>query len=399
MSGDKITASERQLADAFERVRRELDAVHRAAGLDPDVPQDVARRLGINRNLTWKFSRVICGTDLHDAMSHMPSREGVRILLIAAERAGVAAGPIAAVRAAHDEFVRVIEAHAGDRPTLDLMLDNLGGEGVRLEQSRKLAFRGNSGLWGAQARGRVATMLLAPSAANPDELDTAMTAGIVDFRRLRPGVRWPMFSPTWHGGDDDPRPIDLIDEAMDPSMAGTPGPKLIADFCEPGVPELGLVKTPLGWLYELADGPVGKAGSMTVYFGLYTHGGGTRYRTADDRYGDLFTNITMPVEHLQFDMVFHRDLSFVRAAEAFVRGNLGVPGAPPQTLPFGLRPELVAETAVGLRSELCPRYAELIDRALRGMGHRPEDFAVLRVEMAYPPMHASVGMRFELPER
>src|SRR5262245_49750885 len=47
---------EEQLTDSFLELRRSLTTLVNACGSKPTQPQDMARNLGVNRNLTWKLS-------------------------------------------------------------------------------------------------------------------------------------------------------------------------------------------------------------------------------------------------------------------------------------------------------------------------------------------------------
>jgi hypothetical protein len=133
---------EEQLTDSFLELRKSLNTLVTAFGSKPTQPQDMARRLGVNRNLTWKLSKVLCANDLQEAIQHLPGEEGVEIMLRAAQKKGVTRKLANNVRSAHAAFNRVVEVHSGDRATLELMLDSWCGNGSsdRLEQSRKLAF-------------------------------------------------------------------------------------------------------------------------------------------------------------------------------------------------------------------------------------------------------------------
>lgn len=118
------------------------------------------------------------GNDLYQSLQHLPGAEGIEILPKAAHKVGVAELLLDNVREAQRDFDRVV-------------LDSMGGagSGERLEYSRKLAFRGSSGVWGLQARVRCTTSFVAPNRDNPDLLDLGLVGGLVDVRRLRAGMR------------------------------------------------------------------------------------------------------------------------------------------------------------------------------------------------------------------
>lgn len=395
-------AFEEHLTSAFQNLRRSLDEAITGLGVAASDPQDVARRLGVNRNLTWKVSKVVCSPDLYNALQHLPGGEGLDILMGAVHKAGGTAESISRVRQAQREFDSVIELHTGDRATLELILDSMAGVGSmeRLEQSRKLAFRGNSGVWGVQARVRATIVALAPNAGNPEMLDSCMCGGVFDFRRLRPNIRWPMFRPRWFHDDGTPWAHHPSAEALDPAYASASGPKLLGKFCSREGAGISLANDARGQAYVFDDGPVGNVGATTCVFGTISRAVFPRYRTPEDAVGDLTTQILMPVETLIFDVVLHKDLAF-QQPEVIVRGHLDDPGSgiSGMNIPIGERVlELPGRPPV-VATPLIPRYEELFDYVFARLGWDRRDFRVLRFSIAYPPMHSTIMLRFQLPPR
>ncbi len=394
---------EEHLTSAFLELRRALEAAVESVGVHPSVPQEVARRLGINRNLTWKISKVVGTPDLYQALQHLPGDEAIEILLEAVLKSGSPQQVVERVRAAQEGFARVVEVHTGDRSTLELVLDSMGGgPSERLEQSRKLAFRGNSGLWGVQARCRATSFLLAPSRDDPNMLDAARIGGMIDLRRLRSGVHWPLFRRRTYHDDGTPMPVDPQREfAVDPAYDQAEGPMLIGDHCTPGLPSIRLIRERLGFAYELEDGPIGNTGLCTCFFGAILRSGMPGYRTNEDRYGEIFSEITLPIETLQFDLIVHRDLDFALSPQVVVRGQIAgvhADGRAPE-IPIGERPFELTGRPPALHSPVVPRYEDLIARVFERGNWDRRDFRAFRLAVQYPPMHSTVVLRFELPER
>lgn len=394
---------EEHLTSAFLELRGALQSAIVAVGVMPSAPQEVARRLGVNRNLTWKVSKVVCTPDLYQALQHLPGDEAIEILLEALGRAGAGVDAVRRIRDAQAAFGQVVQTHTGDRATLDLVLDSMGGgPSERLEQSRKLAFRGNSGIWGVQARCRTTTYFLAPNADDPGMLDSARIGGIVDLRRLRPGVHWPLFRRRDYHDDGSPIPsISDREVAIDPRYDNAAGPMLIGDFCTPGLPSIRLTRDRLGFLYELDDGPIGNTGLCSCFFGAVLRGGLGRYRTPEDHFGEFFSEVTLPTETLQFDLLVHRQLDFAMQPQVIVRGQtdgIHAHGRIPE-IPMGERPTELTGRPPAMYSELVPRYDELLARAFARGNWDPRDFRALRLVVQYPPMHSTVIMRFALPEK
>ena len=185
---------EQDCNDAVGRLRAALIGLYDSVGADPASPQDVARTFRINKTLTWNMAKLMQAGDGLAAVPHVPGNSSIERFLKATESHGASKKVVEAVRDATKEFERVISVHVGDRATLDLVIDGMAsGDGAGLEQSRKRAFLGNSGIYGVQARTNLMCCFLAPNTVAPNQLDMVMLRGLLGVRRLRPTVRLPIF--------------------------------------------------------------------------------------------------------------------------------------------------------------------------------------------------------------
>src|SRR5690606_6624513 len=93
-----------------------------------------------------------------------------------------------------------------------------------LHATRKMAYQGNSAIWGIQARVRMASFFIAPNPDDPALLDTASVGGLLDVRRLRTNVGVPLFSRFSYNDDGTvrqgpvPEPILPSEDAADNLM-------------------------------------------------------------------------------------------------------------------------------------------------------------------------------------
>jgi hypothetical protein len=400
---DRVAAFEEDLTESFQDLRRALVQILGAVGANCAASGDMARQFGLSRNLTWKLAKVLGSSDLYSALAHLPGDEGIEILVKAFRNAGAPGDLLKNLENAREQFARVIEVHSGDRATLDLILDSMGGSGPgaaeRLEQSRKHAFRGNSGIWGVQTRVRSTTVFAAPSRGDASMIDTALVGGVVDFRRLRPGVQWPLFRPRFYHDDGTPIPLAANEEAIDPAHEHSGGPKLIGEYCSENLPEIQVQPRRRGCVYVLGDGPVGKTGTFTCFFGTISRGSASRRRTGRDQYADLFSQVTMPAELLQFDLIVHQDLEFLMSARALMVGSAesDEPGLEALSLPLEESPVEISGRPPLLASPHIPRYDELVDTVFARAGWNQREFRALRFIMKFPPMHATAVLRAELP--
>ncbi|MFO0874369.1 MAG: hypothetical protein U0575_10395 [Phycisphaerales bacterium] len=401
--------------DAALGLRSALLELYHAAGADPARPQEVSRRFKLNKNLTWKIARLLQSDDAFDAAPLIPGANGLRIVLEAMRAAGAPAEVVNKARSAAAEFQRMVEAHAGDRATLELLLDATTGA-KSLEVSRKLAYRGNSGVWGLQARLRLTAHFLAPCAEDPSRLDIALVAGLFDLRRLRPLPPWPLFRFMRYRDDASP---ETRPWRMEPIERPAPGGAtasaehtgtaaaswLMRSWCSPQEPALVAIERDGEVVFELGDGAIGRTGDTSCVFGFIERNAVPRHGDAENHVGEVSSVITLPIETLLFDLFVHRDLPEAHSPQASIVGRpSGALAFEPvdrdrHMLPMGERMIEVGGRPPRVATPLLPRYEQLVATAFARAGWNAEDFVVRRLVVPYPPMPSTVVLRYELPRR
>jgi hypothetical protein len=294
---------------------------------------------------------------------------------------------------------KIVERHVGDRQSLELFLDNAvadvdGGEDdERLLVSRKLAFRGTSGIWGVQAAARLNTAIVAPS-ARPGYVDQATIGGWVDFRRLRSDARWALFRKRTTTSDAEAPEILPIDPNASPD-----GPMLIEQFCSDTLPPIHVVREPNGvCVYELAEGAVGNTGAFTCVFGSVIRAIGRRRADSAEDQGWFAAVVSAPVEVLQFDVLAHKSCSFVLNLAANVYGNVSLDSSSRNArdrLPLKITPVSLGEPAV-IDTALLKGYGKIIDLTFDRCGWDRRDFVGLRYVLEYPPFPSTTVLSFPL---
>jgi len=391
---DELTASVLELRAALHDVLAALQ-------VDPARPQTLSRQLAIDKSLAWKISRLITSDQPGLAVQHLPGTAAIEIFLKAIAKRRVANDTFKRAADAFAALERVVYRHLGDRNTLELVMDGMPGRATdRLVVSRKLAFRGNSGIWGVQAKTRVNTAILAPSADAPDMLDMAAIGGWVDFRRLRAESRWALFRRRTYSGGESSRAEKHI--PIDP---GEPpdGPMLMRAFCSPSLPPIEAVHDESGELvYELGPSSVGNAGAFTCFFGSMLPKIGSRWADEQNDRGEFGAVISAPVEALQFDLLVHRACEFATRTRADVYGVL----APAPTgrhnrdlLPLDVPPTNLGRFPPVVDSPRVPQYGEIVDHVLARCGWNRADFIGLRFTIEYPPFPSTVVVSFPLEQR
>ncbi|MCA9312380.1 MAG: hypothetical protein KDA21_14295, partial [Phycisphaerales bacterium] len=354
----------------------------------------------VNKTLTWNMAKLMLAEDGLAAVPHIPGNSSIERFLKATEGRVANKKLVSAVRDATRGFERVIEEHVGDRATLDLVIDGLPSpDSTGLEQSRKRAYLGNSGIYGVQTKVSLQSCLLAPNPDDPDQLDIVMLRGLIGVRRLRPSVRLPLIrTRQWSDAGQA-----IGSEPWVPIEEGATSP-VLSRFNQGDVPHAEAVAVDGGTDYVIHPGPIGNRGAFDWYFGDMIRSGACRYRTDNDATGEFGLVIASPTETLVFDLIAHRDLSFVLDAECAVHAHLytdrqvGGRFNDATLLPIHQRAVALPGSPPAVATRLVPRYREIHDYVFKRLGWDPKAFCGVRLEMKYPPLDSTVMQRFCLPE-
>lgn len=396
MDGNKFQL---ELNSSVHAMRGALTDLMVGVGANPAKPQDVSRRFGIDKSLAWKISRVVRPGDPGAALPHVPGEAAMDIFLGALEKAGAAKTSLDRARESLRSFQTVVERHVGDRPTLELVLDALPSQkNDRLAMSRKLAFRGNSGIWGVQARVRVNTVFLAPNPEKPDMIDSTLVGGWVDFRRLRHDAHWTLFRRrSFRGGQE----VTGGEKPIDPSEPQN-GPMFLREFCTDTMPQITAVEEGGAITYALGPGEVGNTGTFTCFFGSSYRQLGSRYAEQSDETADFHAMISAPVETLQFDFVVHHSLTFAMNPRVSVYSGVSSDfwaSTKRDELPIHAPSVDIGSRPPTFSTPLVSEYSRVIDRVFELTKWKPEDFIAKRFIIDHPPFPSAVNLRVALEQR
>lgn len=363
----------------------------------------MTERLGLNKNLAWKVSKIVLADDVSTALEQMPGSPGLRIFLECAERAGAAPGLLSAARRAIDGYERLIEIHSGDRATLEMMGSELSSTGrqERDEHHRKLLFQGASYVWGAQARVNLKLGLVGPG-AEPGLLDFASINTLVDFRRIRGDATW-VLATRQSCNDDGTAMATSASEPIDPAFASPDLAPLMGDFCSSPLPEFRRFSTGQLTAFELVEGPVGNTGALTCAFGAIQRGI-PFYRTPTNEWGEHSAVCSIPAELLIMDLFFHRRFDFAMNHETLLYSELGAAighvGRERERKRLPLHDPVLdlGEGPLPVGTPEVPRYNPMVQTAFRRMGWNPDEFHGFRIKIAYPAIPTALVLRYRLPE-
>ena len=269
---------------------------------------DVARVLGISRKLGWQIWKVATSPDPFTAAQHLPSPAGVTSFLQAAATLGASAHTVIAAEVAAKRVDGLVKIHAGDRSSLELMIDSFAGERHETQEEvhRRNAFKANSYIFGSQLRTRLVLHVLKPG-SEPGRVDVAIVNGLFGLRRLRTDARRLLFST----GVRDA----LGAEGKGPKREGLAGPRggasqgpprmeLMPDFCSQPLPKLESSTTRDGYIdFELSQWPIGQTGAVTMVSGEAFWNFASRFARPGDVHGNLVAHINRPTELLVHDVL------------------------------------------------------------------------------------------------
>lgn len=382
---------------AIGALRQALRALAQAASSDPLRPQEVARAFGINKNLTWKFARVLLAEDSFDAISMLPGADGVEIYLRAFEAAGFGRAHTDPVRDAIERFDAVVVRHFGDRGQLEVVLDGLRSDG-NLESSRRMAFKGMSGVFGLQARVRLTTQILLPPEGDELKASIAQIVGLVGLQRLRPIGALPVFrSSGTQASASGPQPLFT-------SGAGESGDFLLRDYSSFPSATVRSRQADGRMVIELTEGPIGRIGEADLFFGTLQRGLLGVRRLPDDAHNDFLTNISIPSESLVVDSFCHRSLVGTESMRATVHSTLGQPLSNDEAqreqsmLPIDPAPVTFERLDAVPSIHSMPSYERMVHAAFKALGQDFREYRLVRVQLAYPPTPSGLLLRWTLPE-
>lgn len=392
---------------AFSRVRSAFAELLSSVDADPTKPQDVARQFRLNKNLTWKISKIIKEADPGSVAPYVPGKAGLNIFLDSLKKAGAPSERISEVREALAEFEKMQDIHAGSRETLEMMLGNMatGLEAQQqLESQRKLSFRGNSAVWGVRARLQICANFIAPG-SNDDYVDLAWLSGLVDFRRLRRDATWAVSSTRKVNDRGETLPLGNI-EAIDPRFNGEHAAPLMGDFCSDPLPELTLEVGADGVMrYRLVEGPIGNTAATTCIMGIFGRNFVRRHKIPGDELGEHVTRLYTPAECLIHDLFVHRDLAYALEPTIHLYSQLPIDMPyPTEDRNAGMLPLWERIQSLGAKPPLAvtpefPKYRAMIDSVFDRAGWKAGEFHGFRFMMKYPPMPAVAAFRYPLEDR
>jgi hypothetical protein len=280
-------------------------------------PSRLVTHLGVDKSLASRFIRGLRTETDFELVHFIPAPTGLRILLDAAESAGIPLALTAPARQAVDDFEAFLDEVPGGRGALDTVLSEQVEEvRQRAERTAKQSvYRGMTHLLGVHCEAVSSALILVPheDGRTVDGLDASHRAGI---RRLRPGAPVALFSIDVAASPRDKGRGEARDESSGPYLEGLDGSPLSADsamflipeMCTPAEPRLEIHRDGTHVVWALPDEDIALDRTVTITSAVAIRRGFRRYRTEQQDEDSRAYLLHHPTKLLVRDLYIRDDL-------------------------------------------------------------------------------------------
>jgi hypothetical protein len=387
-----------------EQLTASFGALIRAVPGGPFRPQEFARTLGVNKDLS---SRVLAASEKRDpiaALHQMPGPAPLRRLLQAAAAKGVSPAVIERASEAVRKFESLIRQHAGDRVSLDAIISEWLPEAREKFElfNKQPVYRGIAQLKGVSVDVSINTGILNLS-ADGERLDGVWIVGSQGLRRIRPNATIRYFSSYRRPGDAQSATHLTLDGSEVVHLNGL----LLEKFCTRPLPEIQALQHGHTVHYVLAGESVGPASAVDLFFAELNPGCLPRYFNPSEpkRHGPG-SEITLPAKLHIFDALVHEDVYPDKDPELLVYdlGSNGVADMNDRSRDIDLMQlsESIQYLGKGLPMFRVPEirsYIDILDHVMAKLGWDHRRFRGYRCRSQYPIYGSQFSMAFTPPQR
>lgn len=392
------TEIHRRIAEVGARLSSSFGLLIESLPDRPRKPQQLAEALGVNRNVSGRILAVAGAADPLAAVHAVPGIDPLRKAFRTARRRRAPDERVAEAEASIEEFARLVEELAGDRPAFDAIVSSLlPSARSRFELTAKHSlFRGASLLKGAAAETWIHTAIVHPSESDPATHDVAHIYGTLGLRRLRPAVEV-KFSYRQFGTDRSPL-FGLDGEPFTSASVDA-----LDEFCSLPPGRLRVDASDSGAVLVLEGTRIGPDSAVDKLIGELRPAAMGRSASPGKRRKSLFVAPVIPVKTLVFDVFLHEE-AYAAAEPSLVVYDTAVEGMASVNDPSRDSDRLdVQEQIVVLGRhpknfpipEL-PGYVGMLRGACDRLGWDPGTLRGYRCRVQYPMHGSQTCMVFEL---
>lgn len=392
---------DRQIARVCLDLVHALERLIAQVGQGPVRPQELARRLNLNKSLASRLCRVVRSADPVAAAHLMPGPEALRMVLEAARRSMPSGDPtVPVLDRAIGAFEELIRRDLGDRAALDALLSETIPEArERFEMTNKqAAFRAMANLKAVRAELQLTTVFVHPG-LDPGALDCVTLAGLLGLRRLRPGALVQVYSEHL-----DPLADRDLRETLDGRMVEGVQELLLREHCTQPPPRLETRRDGRRVIYCVGGNGVGLHSAVDLVFAERQRGWLRRYRIPGGHpTAGAAATIDQPTATLLFDMFVHRDAWPGVEPQLFIYDTVIRGTAHPEDITRTVDRldllESIRPLGWGLskaRAADVPRYLDMLEHVCRSMSWEPDALRGYRCRIRYPIYGTQICMSFAL---
>ena len=387
---------EQEVGHVGELLARAMRSLVGAIPGGPYRPQQLARALGLNKNVS---SRVLAATGQKDPIATvhcMPGPECLRQLTRAAGRKGVDAAVVEDAESAIESFERLLLAAGGDRAALDAIIGGwLPDARQRFETAAKqMMFKGTASLKGVMTETELSATFIHPTSSS-NNLDLLVLSGLVGVRRLRPGV--PVYISVLHSRRAQLRSIAEAGRQLEDAILrpfSTPSAEIEAREAE-------------SYFYAVLRGKaVGPASAVDVFMTEFIPNGSVAFGTPERPSVWISSINEIPAKTQVNDVFVHKSVwkniePELRLYDTTFHGSVGPKDLHSEVrrLPITESIQALGHGAAGFRNGLVPNYVEMIRRVCDQRGWIADDFRGVRCQISYPFYGLQAAIVFQLPTK
>lgn len=397
---------ERRVAEVADALRDALLPIARESAGGTLRPSRLSELLSVDKSLASRLVRGLRATSPFELIHLVPAPTGLRMILDAAEEAGVDAALLTRATRAVTDFQRLLDDFPGGRASLDTLISESVVE-VRQRADRvakQAVFKAMSHLLGFHCETVSSALVLQPSedGHHADGFEVSRRAGI---RRLRPSTPVAVFSvdlTTGEPGGGAPclETLDGSNGVEDPSAF------LLPHFCEPELPDLEILRDDTHHVFALSDAGASLESPITVASGLLVRDGWLRHRSNDQSEDGRSYLLHYPCKLLIRDLFIRDDLYVGALPEIRLEFPSPTGAARPRrnglpdrlnTLDLTVRIEQLGTGLGNAAAAGAPEHARMLAHAFERTGWDGTRFRGYRTRIIYPVPMITMGWWIPLP--
>lgn len=372
----------RRLADTFGSLLASLPGA-------PHRPQELARTLNINKDLSSRILKVVENRDPIAIAHAIPGPEPLRRLIRAGARRKIERGVLRAAEQSVDEFESLIRNVAGDRGGLDTIISAWLPE-VREKAellSKQAVFKGMSQIRGLSAEVDFVTRFVHP-AASGRKRDYVLLSGLRSLRRLRPDA---VVALNYFGLHPAAGSGQLL--TMDGNAADDQHDYILEQFCSSPRPHFAISEERAMTSQILSDDEVGLKSATDL---TWAH----IQRSSEIR--GVFSTVNVPTRKGIYDLFLHPDIEprvepALEIHDTTEKGvaRFGDPARAADLLDIKANIDFLGVGASRFRCTEIPSYMDMIEFVCRKMGWNASELLGYRCSIDYPLYGSQITMAFD----